>query len=178
MPKDYAENAVDARKKLKTLLEDAYISSIPEEYNITEKKIVFKPTFGDAEEYTVRNIEGGVCPTDEQVCRFVYEDAAPIENYKTPTWLPYTESYFWSFGEETPYAAARITRAKRGYPTYTFYQYTAFYTHEYLKEVSSKLPEWIYIYSPALHDRQYPVIYNQGKVLYFIKPELPTKEET
>lgn len=171
MPKSYANNADDAQQKIKKLLKKAYLSSLPEGYSYEEKTYTFKPTYADPEEHTSINIEGGICSKETKVCRLDYTFKEPIEDRLTPTWLKEGKAYFWAFGVDEPPAAVRITLADRGKPNFSSIVYKPFYTHQYLKTVSSKLPDWIYIYSPKTRDRKYPVVYNSGKTLYFIAPK-------
>ncbi len=171
MPKSYARDAVDAQNKIKVILEDAYLSSLPKGYSSIENTFTFKPTYGDPKEHHVIDIEGSVCSSEKEVCRFVYSTEEPIENHLSPTWLSEDKSYFWSFGVDEPPAAVRITLVERNKPKFSTPAFKAFYTHDYLKTVSSKLPDWIYIYSPAASDRKYPVVYNKGETLYFITPK-------
>lgn len=170
MPKSYAKNTADAEKKIKSILEDAYLSSLPKDYSFTKRTFKFKPTFGDPGEHQVTNIEGGVCSNEKEVCRLVYSTEEPIEDRLTPSWLSEDKSYFWSFGVDEPPAAVRITLAERDKPKLSSPAFKPFYTHDYLETVSSKLPDWIYIYSPSTRDRQYPAVYNKGETLYFISP--------
>jgi uncharacterized protein (UPF0297 family) len=96
MPKSYAKNTDDAQNKIKAILEEAYLSSLPKDYSFTKETLTFKPTFGAPSEHQVTNIEGGVCSTEKEVCRFVYSTKEPIEDRLTPTWFSEDKSYFWS----------------------------------------------------------------------------------
>ncbi len=174
MPKSYAKNADEAQRLIENMLKKAYLSNLPKKYHLSENAYSFKPTFGSSKDYHVTNIEGGLCSREKEVCRLVVVSNKPTENHLTPTWLSEEKSYFWSLGSDEPSAAAHITLERREEPPQGGVRFKHFYTHKYLLEVSKKLPEWIYIYSPSTKGRKYPVVYNKGEALYFISPK---KEE-
>jgi hypothetical protein len=169
MPKTYAKDADEAQQKIEKMLKDAYLESLPEGYSYEELTMTHTPSHGDPKDYDIINIDGDVCSEDGFVCRLRVVSEEPQMDYPTPKWMKETKSYFWTFGKQKPGANAFVSKSKREKvlpsPVWKY-----FYTDEYFRSVSSRLPEWVYIYSPVARDRNFPAVYNQGDILYFIGP--------
>lgn len=178
MPLSYAADKKEAAKKMKEILRSAYLKALPSNTSSRFEMHTKTATFGAINKYPRDVIKGGDCDFIEDECQLVISASPYPHKTKQPAWLGHEDSYFWTFSKDPAYAWAKVIKNKPRSNDFRMKTFGVIQTREYIQKATSFLPEWIFIYDAPNKDKNenYPVIFNQGKALYFIEPK-PTTEQ-
>jgi len=177
MPVSMAADEKEAAERMRAMLKEAFIKSLPEGYRYEERRQMFKPTFAAEELRIYQNIVGPGCPdADGRECRLYVDSRKPARGM-TPSWVngAQGDSYIWTnwhdgSADTGAHADVNVIMSEpnksygKGYAPWFSAKKAEIYT-----KMSSHLPGWVYIYSPPTKDRNYPSIANAGNVHLFVK---------
>jgi hypothetical protein len=177
MPVSMAANEKEASQRMREILKEAFIKSLPDGYRYEERRVTIKPTFGSPFVEVYENIVGPGCPDAEgKECRLYFGSLMPARG-TAPFWAPGAQgdAYIWRnwLDGSADYGSHANVNVIMSKPDNSFGKGDApFFSAkkaEIYTKMSSHLPEWIYIYSPPTKDRNYPSIINAGHVHLFVK---------
>jgi len=173
MPKNGAQSPADARDKVNLLLWNALSQAIdeipfPPAYSVEKRTWV---NYGGMTE-RFASLRGGDCGEKRVQCRMdLIVHRMPVE-----VAAPRILGGFPAYGFASPFQATHIDRRGFGGKVTAIFPDLAVY-----QRASALLPEWVYLYvapdKVAYDDDKvgrvllpYPIVLNQGKFLYFVKP--------
>lgn len=183
MPVDAAQNGEEAAARLKGMVKQAFIDSMPEGYTYTERKEIKTPVFGAPFTKLYPTIEGPGCPNDQGLeCRVWWSIGEKPMVATAPIWSgSQEESYAWlnwpDGADEPDYSKSfsaffLVQYARRDYD-YGLHRndWLEVHGHDLFHKMSSKLPNWIFLYTPPGKDHPYPAIFNNGVTHLFVEPQ-------
>lgn len=180
MPTELVSGENEAKKYLNKLYYDASVLTLREMgFTVNTRTFTHVPTFGKTTIHKITYLKGNECDDgylDKHVegkyeCRLFVSDYKPIIDDNTPTWLGNKPTYHWTNRNSGPYAFVSIWLANPDSLS-TDGMYRSFPIDDFQTNLMKHLPSWIYAYLPPNKTRNYPLILNQDRVLYFIEPSI------
>lgn len=178
MPKALAEDAKAAERQLEAMLQEAVRKHLPEGYALAgtpEKAIV-------PEGHILEYVTGPGCadpeqgPREEQCWLDVWA-AKPEALDRAPGWVGVSGPVWhwrpWEPGARNVGHSATIRAEVNALmPNGILFQnHPTMYTAEDLVKLSAELPAWVYLYWPPTEATGAPLMFNQGRVLFFLEPK-------
>jgi hypothetical protein len=190
MPESLASDEKDAQRKVAKMVEEAVIKALPPGYSTRIQEWTDTAVFGAESHFRVIRVDGEHCENWSCVIegQFPSKDRLPVigrmSKTRTPFFLEHSESSSYRFNRYYWVKISKIVSEFdevgkiNGHWHRLKTEYLEGFNHtEWYVKISELLPKWAYYYH-APHSRKpnqsvfpLPLILNQGKPMYFIKPE-------
>jgi len=177
MPKSVATDGKVASKVLVQKLQESMANSLPEGYSLQEYEVAHSPLFGREYKSKKLSLVGPGCPTSKDLeCRVGIMVNKPIVTDVSPEWLKESGgAYFWKNWEDGSTSLKSsvgigVYLAKHGKDlSEGVTDWMDKHQEQLFLRMSKNLEDWVYIYLPPTLKKPYPVIFNSGDKLFFVK---------
>lgn len=182
MPAELAEDPKAAKVVMEKMLRDALVRVYVEDlrWEFGEEAHEMNPRMAPKRTYVLPVVRGGsVCGKDGIICQVKSHASKPIEVAAAPSYLGGKPAYLWRnyLPGQTDFDMLRCGSFIDPQTTDRFLSTYKQPIPElivgpraYWTAMSSKLPDWFFMYLPPDQVREYPTLLRQGKELVFVAP--------